>query len=250
MSDLVLHHSREVPAVQYAGFVARVDLLPKEVREQAAVKGVRRLALFAVVLAVLIVAVGYAVVSSVAVSSQAKLSAAQQQTVTLNQKQGEYQYVRAMQRAVEVAQAAATVGTATSIDWTGLMGHLVGALPADATVSSITISMQSPIASVAPREALPAVERIGDIQLVARGTDLTAFTAWLDALKADATFSAVDVTSATDQEGWQVSITASVDPSLTAIADATVQPEETGAPVETAAPIETSEPVETEEVAP
>lgn len=225
MSDLVLRQPQEARPIRYVGLIARVDLLPKEVRQQAAVKAARRLALLFVVLALAIVAAAYVGVSSLALSAQLQLSSAQARTNELNQRQGEYQSVRALEKLVGTADAAARVGTATAIDWTELVGRITGPMPGGAVVQSASIVTQSPITAVAPATSPIATARIGQIQLSAFGADLTALSDWLDVLRADPTFSSIEVASATQGDGWLVTLTASISPSLTALTGETEEAE-------------------------
>jgi hypothetical protein len=219
MSDLVRHEFREPDPITYTGFIARADLLPKEVRDRAAMRGGRRLAVLLIILAAVVVGAGYAFVSTLAVSAELQLAAAQAKTIELNQQQGEYQTVRDLQGEVAIAGSVERVGTATAVGWLDLVNHLVTALPEGADFTALTISVDSPLAAV-PVLATPlAAPRIGAIQLTAVGPDLVALTVWLDGLRADPLFSAIDVSEAVDAEGWRVTVAASVSPSLTALPD-------------------------------
>lgn len=217
MSGLVLHQPSDRPPIAYVGLVARADLLPKEVRDLAARRAGRRLAVLLLILSVAIVGAGYAFVWTLSLSAQLGLSSAQSRTVQLTLQQGEFQSVRDLQSQVSVLAAANRVGSATAVEWVGLVGALTGSMPTDAEVGTLTLSMQSPINAVPPASTPLATPRIGQIQMTASGSDLVPMTVWLDALKADPTFSAIDVASAIDSEGWVVTLTASVSPTLTAM---------------------------------
>lgn len=212
MSDLVLHQPTEVPPIEYVGVPARADLLPREIRSRAESRASRRLAVLLVILAIALVGAGYALVWASSLDAESRLVAAQSRTAQLSQQQAEFQSVRDLQGRVRVASAAARVGSSTAVEWAELVGHITGPLPADASITSLSITMRSPLVSVPPASGPLAAPRIGQIQLAATGSDLGGVLAWLGALKADPRFSAVDVASATGPQGWAVSLTLSVAP--------------------------------------
>ena len=116
-----------------------------------------------------------------------------------------------------IAGSIERVGTATAVGWAEMGGHIFGRLPTGATIPSLTMSVDSPLAAVPVSVSPLAVPRVGQVQLVAVGEDLGALTAWLDTLKEDPYFSAVDVGVVTDSEGWRVTVTLSISPTLTAL---------------------------------
>lgn len=216
MSDLVLHQPRDPEPIHYLGIAARADLLPKEVRDRVATRAARRLAVLVIVLAIALVGAGYALAYTFTLSSQSQLAAAQSRTTELTAKESEFQSVRDVQHVVSVGSSALRVATGTAIEWAGLMAHVTAPKPGDLLLGAVAVTTQSPISSVAPLGTPLSLPRIGQIQLTGKGPDLAAIADWIDALKADPTFSGVTASTVVDTGGWIVTLTISVSPVLTA----------------------------------
>jgi len=205
--------------VRYVGAVARVDLLPKEVREQAAARQTRRTMLLVIVLAIVVVAAGFAAVQFLVATSAGDLEAANAETRQLTSQQASYQRVRALQAADAEAEAMHRVTTATQIDWDALLAEALAPLPASATVGTVSVDSQSPLAAPNQTQNPFGQAAIGSVQLELSSPDIDDLTNWLATMRADPTFSSVTALQAQNSgdQSWQMSATLYISPSVTAL---------------------------------
>jgi len=204
---------------RYVGAVARVDLLPKEVRDHAAARATRRLMLLLVVLAIVVVAAGFAAVQLLVASSAGDLAAANAETKQLTTQQATYQRVRALQAADAEADAMHRVTTATQIDWDALLTEALAPLPASASVGSISVDSQSPLTAPNQTQNPFGQAAIGTMQLQLTAANIDDLTGWLATMRADAMFSSVTALQAQNSgdQSWQMNATLYIAPSVTAL---------------------------------
>lgn len=207
---------------RYVGAVARVDLLPKEVRDQAAAKQTRRTMLLLIVLALAVVAAGFAAVQLLVATSASDLDAANDQTRQLTEQQAAYQRVRALQAANTQADALNRATTATQLDWDALLAEAFTALPASASIDAIALDSQSPLSEPDQTQSPFGQAAIGSIQASIQSGSIDDLTSWLAAVRADPTFSSVTALQTQNQasEGgssWQLTATLYISPSVTAL---------------------------------
>lgn len=124
---------------------ARVNLLPPEIegakRASRARAGIVGLAIAAVF--VVVAATGVSVF--LAAAAQARLLAAQSETIQILQEQNEFIEVRTLAQQVETIKAAQLTGTLTEIEMQALIRAVDATLPAGVLVSSFAIDSGSPI---------------------------------------------------------------------------------------------------------
>ena len=124
---------------------ARVNLLPPEIegakRASRARAGIVGLAIAAVF--VVVAATGVSVF--LAAAAQARLLAAQSETIQILQEQNEFIEVRTLAQQVETVKAAQLTGTLTEIEMQALIRAVDATLPAGVLVSSFAIDSGSPI---------------------------------------------------------------------------------------------------------
>lgn len=203
---------------RYVGAVARVDLLPKEVRDQAAAKQTRRTMLLLIVLAIVVVAAGFAAVQLLVATSASDLVAANAETQRLTTQQASYQRVRALQAANAEADSMNKVTTATQIDWDALLTEAFAPLPGSVTIGTITADSQSPLFAPDQTQSPFGRPAIGSIVVSLTSPNIDDLTSWLAAVRADATFSSVTALQTQNGDGiWQLSATLYISPSVTAL---------------------------------
>jgi len=207
------------------GAIPRVDLLPGEVREQASARSMRRIMLLLIVLAVVIVGAGFGGAQFFVASSAAGLDTANQQTQQLISQQSAYARVRALQAAVQEADALDRVTTATQIDWQAMLSEVLAPLPGSVDVGSIQVGSQSPIDAPDQSQSPFGQAAIATIAVDLTSTDIDALTTWLATMRADATFASVTALQAQNADGtWHLGATLFVSPTVTALATPTPTP--------------------------
>ena len=164
------------------GGEARADLLPPELRlQRKAIRTRHRLWAATAVLLVLMV-LGTGLAAFQAFQAQLTLAAEQQRTPTLLAQQAKYIKVRSLQDEVGILKAAQEVGTSTEIDWQGYLNKVQATLPANVTLTSVTIESGSPLESFA-QAAIPLQgSRVATLSFVATSQTLPEVPAWLDSL--------------------------------------------------------------------
>ena len=201
------------------GAIPRVDLLPGEVREQAAARSTRRVMLLLIVLAVVLVGAGFGGAQFLVASSAAGLDTANQQTQQLISQQSAYARVRTLQAAVQEADALDRVTTATQIDWQAMLSEVLAPLPAAVGVGAIQVDSQSPIDAPSQSQSPFGQAAIGTVAIDLTATDIDALTTWLATMRADQTFASVTALQAQNADGtWHLSATLFISPTVTALA--------------------------------
>ncbi|MBO9627570.1 MAG: hypothetical protein J7484_14515 [Microbacterium sp.] len=241
MTDIVLADGAahaQPQALRFVDAPARVDLLPKEIHDEEQVASTRRLALLGIVGSVVVVAAAFVGVGLIMAGSAQRLASAQSQTAALQQELNNLAPARDMQeRAMTFKSVDGVIGgagaTGTDIDWQPLVSKFLTGLPAGAAITTLTITVDSPQEQTPPMSGLFIAPQIGEIAAQVVGPDPVALTNWLDQLKSDPTFSEVlNLGTSGGTEGWQMSVTVSIAPELTAVPTPTPTPEVTPMPTE------------------
>lgn len=213
---------------RYVGAVARVDLLPKEIRTQAAVRATRRIVFLLVILAIVVVGAGYGAVQLLAANSAASLASANAQTQALLAKQGEYARVRDLESANDEADALDRVTTATQLDWDALLDEALAPLPGGTVVKGIQLDSQSPIDPLSQTTSPFGFSAVGSMSISLTSPNIDELTSWLATTRANPTFSFITALQTQNSSGWEMTATVYVSPSVTALP--TPEPTETPAP--------------------
>ncbi len=122
-----------------------VDLLPPEVRLGRKSRGARRSVVALAVLLIVGVAAGGAWAKMQAITAEVTLAAEQARTQGLIDRQAEFGGVMAVQAEIDERLAAREVITSTEIDWQAVIAAVRSTLPADATVTSVSVDGASPM---------------------------------------------------------------------------------------------------------
>jgi len=162
---------------------ARVNLLPPEIegakRASRARAGIVGLAIAAVF--VVVAATGVSVF--LAAAAQARLLAAQSETIQILQEQNEFIEVRTLAQQVETVKAAQLTGTLTEIEMQALIRAVDATLPAGVLVSSFAIDSGSPIEEF-PLPSSPLERpRVATLIMTATIPTIDAVQQWVVGLK-------------------------------------------------------------------
>ena len=179
----------------------RVNLLPPEVAEQATTRALRKTLILATAGVLVIVVVGIGGAFWHAAQSTVNLMNAQAHTAELLTEQTKYVKVREVQTEVDTALAARAVGGATEIDWKAYLGAVRAVLPADVTITTVTVDSSTPLAPFAQPTAPLQGPRVATVTVSVSSPTLPPVPAWLEQLQtlpgfADATPSSIASTDA------------------------------------------------------
>jgi hypothetical protein len=148
--------------VLVVGGMPRADLLPPEIKADAAARGQRRVLVGAVILVAAAVVAAYVGATVLSLDASVRLLAANEETNELLVKKGEYIVVRQLSDQVEVAEAARTVAMSTEIDWEAYLADVSSRLPAGASISNISVTSATPTSSLPSVSGPFAVPRLAD----------------------------------------------------------------------------------------
>lgn len=187
------------------GGMARVDLLPNEVR--VAQRGARqRVWLGVAVVAALVVTAGaYGAVKVTSLAAALELSREQDRTVELLAAQSEFSELRTLTGTRQALQDARIAGAYSEIDWMARVAEVQAALPADAVI--IEMSLDSGDSMVAyPQPTTPFAAPVTAVMTFTAVTPTVPQVAdWLDALETSVTgFSAAGTSGVSWSEETQV----------------------------------------------
>ncbi|TXN30303.1 hypothetical protein [Lacisediminihabitans profunda] len=164
------------------GGEARADLLPPELRQQRKALATRHRLWAATAVLVVLVILGTGLAALQAFQVNLSLASEQQTTSTLLAQQSKYIKVRAVQDEVGMVQAAQEVGTSTEIDWQAYLNQVQATLPANVTLTSVTIEAGTPLQSFTQSAVPLQGSRVATLSFVATSETLPEVPAWLDSL--------------------------------------------------------------------
>jgi len=173
----------KAPSALVVGGFARADLLPPEVAQGLSGKRLRRNLVFGVVLTAVVVVLGFAGASVVALQSQAELDLASARTGELIAEQGKYVEVRQVTGALEVAENARLTGSSTEVNWKSYIDEIEATLPAGTTVTNFAADTATPMTRYAEPTGPLQGERMGQITFTANSASLPDVKAWLESLE-------------------------------------------------------------------
>ncbi|MCX7523191.1 hypothetical protein OSC27_13010 [Microbacterium sp. STN6] len=184
------------------GAEPRVHLLPPEVLAQRHARGVRRALGLGVVGVLVIIVAATGAATLVANEAQSQLEAERDTTVQLLSQQSKLSDVRTVQQQVSLVQAAQQVGASTEIDWKAYLEKVQATLPANVTITSVTVDSASPLAQYSQPTAPLQGARVATLSFAATSPTLPQVPAWLTGLSsltgfADATPGSVALDPAT-----------------------------------------------------
>lgn len=192
----------------------RVDLLPTEVHTNRRQRATVRRAWAGVV----VVAIGVGIVAGWAVmermSAEQDLLAAQGETATLAQQQGQYREVRTTEAGSSLLEAAQQVGGSTEIDWSTTLQSVRSKLPAGVQITGVTVDSASATESYAQSDDPLQGQRIATLTFDATSTALPSVPDWLTAVGGVEGFvdaNANSVSRSDDGSGYAVNMTIHLD---------------------------------------
>jgi hypothetical protein len=233
---------------------ARVNLLPPEIEEGKRAGRTRVGIIGLAVAAVLVVVAAIGVTVFLAAAAQARLLAAQDETIQILQEQNEFVEARALALRVDTVEAAQQAGTLTEIEMQALIRAVDATVPGGVLVSSFAIDSASPIEEFPVPSSPLERPRTAILILTALVPNLDTIEPWVTGLKNLIGFADVFVSNAARDEStgsYEVTITVNLNDALyrgrfapvdeTAAADSDT---ETGATESTPTPTPTAPPVE------
>ena len=179
----------------------RADLLPPEIGEgnkkKAARRGMRLLMFFVLVLA-LVATAGAFYVEYQAGLAQKK---AEDEFTSLQLKKATYADIRATLQGIAEGEAALRVGGSTDIDWSSYIHQLQAILPADVTLTTVSVESADAIKPYEQSDVPLERPRIATIIFAAETATLPSIPSWINALSALPGFADASPQSLNNDEG-------------------------------------------------
>jgi Tfp pilus assembly protein PilN len=161
----------------------RVHLLPPEVIGRKRARIVRRRLGMGLVAVILAVAVGLGLATLTMASAQSELTIAQAQTTSIISQQAKYSDVLKVKADAAAIQAAQKQATAQEISWQPFIKRFEATLPAGASITGITGSIDAPF-EVAPQVTDPLQgPRVATV-VATISMDQSTIAGWLNTLPA------------------------------------------------------------------
>ena len=196
---------------------ARVNLLPPEIEQAKRSSRLRSGIIALAILSVLVVVAATAATVVLAAAAQARLFAAQNETILILQEQNEYVEARTLAQRVETVKAAQLTGTLTEIEMQALIRSVDATLPAGVLLSSFAIDSGTPIEDF-PLPSNPLEQaRVATLNLAASIPSIDAIEQWVTGLKTLTGFADVFVSNVARDEdtgGYEVIITVNLNTEL------------------------------------
>lgn len=162
----------------------QVNLLPPDVAAARGLRTVQRWTVLSILAALLVVGLLYAVSMFQLVDARGELDAAQLRGTQLQGQIAEYAEVPQVLNELERAEQARTLAASTEVLWRPQLDALRAALPAGATVRTLTVAGATPVVpAIAPVDPLQP-QGYGQIAFTASTATVPDSTAWVDALRA------------------------------------------------------------------
>jgi len=193
----------------------RADLLPPEIKGEAALRAQRRVLIGIIALAAIVVVGGSFLATGVATSAESQLRTESARTDSLISQQGEYVIVRQMAGQVLLAQEAQKIATSTEMDWAPLLRQADRQMPESLKTVEGTIRSSSPIVDYPlPADVLEG-PRVGEITIKAKTNVFSDITRWLFATRKLDGYVDASVISVTSSKGvFTATLTIHVDESV------------------------------------
>jgi hypothetical protein len=199
------------------GGVPQVSLLPGEILEAGHAAHHRRRLLAAVVVAAVVAAGAVVVASDVERTAQTNLDASAQRTQILSAQLAKFDDVRALERRIALSSAGVKVGASTHIDWNDEIGAILAEQPAGYTVSAISASGATPLATYAQGATAAEPRRAATVVVTLTTASVgDEFSIWLRRLQSVPAYADATATTSEDALGV-VTVTLTVHLNATAI---------------------------------
>jgi Tfp pilus assembly protein PilN len=161
----------------------RVHLLPVEVIERKKFKELKRRLLLAGAVVIAVVLIGYALATVSLTTVQSQLAAAQATTAQLVAQQSRYSSVTKVNNDITAIQQSQKTATAQEILWAPYLLTIENSLPAGASISTFSATIDSPLGVPAAGSTTVPLQgpRIATVQLTALMSQ-SDVPGWLDTL--------------------------------------------------------------------
>ena len=184
------------------GAPPRANLLPPEIAQVAKLSRQRRGLVYMVLLAIVLVGLGYAYVSLLAIQAKLDLDLENQQTAPILAEQATYSEVTSITARLEATKAAKAVASSTALDFQAYIDYVNGTLPAGGSISSYSFAGTLPTVSYEPPAEGSASATVATANFAVILPGLSSVSTWLHALEtipgyAGATISSVSGSGAT-----------------------------------------------------
>lgn len=160
----------------------RVNLLPREVSDDAAMRALRRTLIVVTSGVLVIVAVGIGAAFWYAAGSTLRLASAQSDSTQLLQEQSEFVSVRQVQADVDTALAARAVAGFTDIDWKAYLVAVHALLPQDVAITGVSLAASTPLSPFEQSEAPLQGPRVATATVTLSSPTLPPVPAWLQSM--------------------------------------------------------------------
>lgn len=161
------------------GSEPRVQLLPPMVRQKERTRRTRRMATFAVLVALAVTFGASAFAYIRTLQAQASLASAHDLTARILAEQGEYAEASSTARLIADTESARQIVTENEVEWTALVAALGTHVPAGASIATIGMHAPAPWeAPLAPEGELRA-DRVAVVDLTISGPDYASAAAFV-----------------------------------------------------------------------
>lgn len=196
------------------GGAPRVDLLPSEVHASRRQRGTVRRAWAGVIVVAVAVALVAGWATTGRMSAEQELEAAQNETASLAQQQGQYRDVRATESGTALLEAAQAVGGSPEVAWSATLESVRSKLPAGVQITGVTADSATATDAYAQSEDPLQGQRIATLTFDAKSTALPSVPDWLTAVGGVTGFVDANVNSVArsdDGSGYAVNMTIHLD---------------------------------------
>jgi hypothetical protein len=222
MSATATKQSRRSDVVTGVPSLPQVNLLPPEVRAARGLVHIKRWLGLALVVVLVLVALGFVAALFAKGTADAELVDAQAETVRLQAEEAKYAEVPLVVNDLRRSSEARELGMATEVFWKSYLDAIAAVLPANVGIESFTIAQATPTTEAPAAPDAIAEQGIASISFASTAIGLPDNAAWLDALNSIPGFYAATASTETigDDAGtiaYSVSSTVQVDESVFAL---------------------------------
>lgn len=162
------------------GYAPRATLMPPEVGVRKRAATVRRRAILAVLLAVVVAVVGTGAAFVFAASRTVVLAGVQAETQTILQKQQQFSDVRSADATLQTLRGAQRYATSTEILWMpDVIDKLYAIVPEGVTLGAYALESGTPVAPIASAEIPLRSSYVASANLTVRAGDLALVDEWI-----------------------------------------------------------------------
>lgn len=196
---------RVVRGAASVGGVPMVSLLPPELEIEAKRRAIKYRLVAGVVVVAIAAGGGIAWAAGQAQHAALDAQGAQAQVTDLNLQIAKYAPISRTEASIALGKSAERVGSSTQIDWQKVIGQVESSMPADYTVSGVSIASGSPIQEFSA-SAVPLQNGVvGSLTIIVKTSSIDTLPAWLVALHGVKGYS--DASPAISSDGTTFTVT-------------------------------------------